>query len=129
MLDVCLRHAPGGEEVTRKALREHLLREGPVLERHLDTLAVLAGASPLLGLLGTVSGMIRMFEAITRFGTGDPGLLAGGISEALITTQVGLAIAIPLLLVHNHLRNRANHLLGDMDLCAVTFVNRLWPRE
>jgi biopolymer transport protein ExbB len=90
---------------------------------------MLAGAAPLLGLLGTITGMIRMFESITRFGTGDPKLLAGDISEALITTEVGLAIAIPTLLVHNFLRNRRNHIQADMEMYAVRILNRLWPEK
>jgi biopolymer transport protein ExbB len=129
ILKTCLNHAQWKRPVAEKAVKEFLLAEVPVLDKHLDSLAVIAGAAPLLGLLGTVTGMIRMFESITRFGAGDPKLLAGGISEALITTEVGLAIAIPVLLVHNFLRNRRNHLQADMEMYAMRILNRLWPQE
>jgi biopolymer transport protein ExbB len=77
-----------------------LLAEAPHLERSLSLLAALAGVAPLLGLLGTVSGMIATFDTISTVGTGNPRLLSGGISEALITTQLGLMVAIPLLLAY-----------------------------
>ncbi len=70
------------------------------LERYLGVLSVSAAAAPLLGLLGTVTGMIHTFRLITMFGTGDARLLSGGISEALVTTEAGLMVAIPALLVH-----------------------------
>jgi biopolymer transport protein ExbB len=129
ILGDCLAHAAWSRESAEKAVKERLLTEVPRLDRHLDTLAVLAAAAPLLGLLGTVTGMIRMFEAITRFGTGDPKLLAGGISEALVTTEVGLSIAIPLLLIHNFLRNRRNRILSDMEMYSMRILNRLWPEK
>lgn len=129
ILGTCLDNAQWNRSAAEKAVKELLLKEVPLLDRHLDTLAVLAAASPLLGLLGTVTGMISMFEAITRFGTGDPKLLAGGISEALITTEVGLSIAIPLLLIHNFLRNRRNRIQSDMELSAMSILNRLWPEH
>jgi biopolymer transport protein ExbB len=129
VLETCLTHAQWKRSAAEKSLKELLLTEGPELDKHLDTLAVIAAVAPLLGLLGTVTGMIRMFEAITRFGTGDPKLLAAGISEALITTEVGLIIAIPLLLIHNFLRNRRNQIQGDMEMYAMRTINRLWPEE
>jgi biopolymer transport protein ExbB len=88
---------------------------------------VIAGAAPLLGLLGTVTGMISLFEVITHYGTGDPKILAGGISEALITTQTGLATAIPILLIHNWLRNQSLHIQSEMEKHAIRILNRLWP--
>ncbi len=115
----------GAEELSK----EILMKEGPRLGSHLNTLAVIAAVAPLLGLLGTVTGMISLFEVITRFGTGDPKLLAGGISEALITTEVGLIIAIPILLIHNYLRNRKNGIGADLQLHAVGLINRLYPEE
>jgi biopolymer transport protein ExbB len=75
---------------------------------------VLAAVSPLLGLLGTVTGMIETFQSITLFGTGDPKLMSGGISQALITTQLGLAVAIPLVLFHSLLVGRANRLVEKL---------------
>lgn len=129
VLETCLQHSQWKRSAAEKSIKELLLTEVPQLEKHLNTLAVLAAAAPLMGLLGTVTGMIRMFEAITKFGTGDPKLLAGGISEALITTEVGLSIAIPLLLIHNFLRNRRNRIQSDMEMYAVRILNRLWPED
>lgn len=88
------------------------------LRRGLPTLAIFAAVSPLLGLLGTVTGMIETFQVITLFGAGDPRLMSGGISQALITTQLGLAVAIPLLLVHSFLQGRANSLIAALDETA-----------
>jgi biopolymer transport protein ExbB len=84
------------------------------LNRGLPTVAVLAAVSPLLGLLGTVTGMIETFQSITLFGTGDPKLMSGGISQALITTQLGLAVAIPLVLFHSLLAGRVNRLVEKL---------------
>jgi len=81
-------------------LDEQILRETPKIERFNDIVKVLAAVAPLLGLLGTVIGMIITFTAITNFGAGDPKLMAGGISVALMTTVLGLVAAIPLLLLH-----------------------------
>ncbi len=92
-------------------LDEQLAEESSRLNGGLPTVAVLAAVSPLLGLLGTVTGMIETFQSITLFGTGDPKLMSGGISQALITTQLGLAVAIPLVLFHSLLVGRANRLI------------------
>ncbi|NOX82840.1 MAG: MotA/TolQ/ExbB proton channel family protein, partial [Alphaproteobacteria bacterium] len=78
-----------------------ILKELPKLESGLPLVKVLAATAPLLGLLGTVIGMINTFQAITLFGTGDPQIMASGISEALVTTVLGLIAAIPLLLLHS----------------------------
>ncbi len=92
-------------------LDEQLAEEASLLNRGLATVAVLAAVSPLLGLLGTVTGMIETFQSITLFGTGDPKLMSGGISQALVTTQLGLAVAIPLVLFHSLLTGRVNRLV------------------
>ena len=88
------------------------------LRRGLPTLAIFAAVSPLLGLLGTVTGMIETFQVITLFGAGDPRLMSGGISQALITTQLGLSVAIPLLLIHSFVQGRANALITTLDETA-----------
>ena len=129
ILQTSLDHRRWNRAAAERSVRELLLKELPRLDKHLDTLAALAGAAPLLGLLGTVTGMIRMFEAITRFGTADPKLLAGGISEALVTTMVGLSVAIPLLLVHTLLNNTRNRIESDMELYAMSILNRIWPER
>ena len=87
-------------ETLELKLDEQILRESPKIERYNDIIKVLAAVAPLMGLLGTVIGMIITFTAITNFGAGDPKLMAGGISVALMTTVLGLVAAIPLLLTH-----------------------------
>lgn len=88
-------------ETLQLKLDDAILKELPKLEGGLNTVKVLAAVAPLLGLLGTVTGMIQTFQAITLFGTGDPKLMAGGISQALVTTVLGLVAAVPLLLLHS----------------------------
>jgi len=85
------------------------------LEKYLTTLGTIAQITPLLGLLGTVIGMIKVFSAITTQGVGNPGVLAGGISEALITTATGLCIAIPSLYFYRHFRAQVNVLVLKME--------------
>ena len=91
-------HAPRPSR--EQALETALLREEPGLERGVSLLGAVAGLAPLLGLLGTVTGMISTFDVISTFGTGNPRLLSGGISVALITTQLGLVVAVPAVLAH-----------------------------
>jgi biopolymer transport protein ExbB len=124
---VCMAPAVVSRQAAESTAREILSAEASRLGAHLNTLAVIAGVAPLLGLLGTVTGMIRLFEVITRFGTGDPKLLAGGISEALITTEVGLIIAVPVLLLHNFLRNYKNRIAAELQIGTLRIVNRLFP--
>jgi biopolymer transport protein ExbB len=102
-------------EVIENGLSEAMLHELPRLERFLAVLKVLAAVAPLLGLLGTVTGMINTFQVITVFGTGNPRLMAGGISEALVTTQLGLAVAIPILVAASLLGRRAQRIASDME--------------
>jgi len=102
-------------EVIENAVQEAILRELPRLERFLPTLSVLAAVAPLVGLLGTVTGMIETFQVITLFGTGDPRLMSGGISVALITTQLGLAVAIPIMIIHNFLERRVDRIIAEME--------------
>jgi len=92
------------------------------MERFLGAIAVCATVSPLLGLLGTVTGMIRTFESITAYGAGDVRLLAGGIREALVTTEAGLFVAIPLLLAHAFLSGRIERLTAELEHRAAEFI-------
>jgi len=117
------RDAP--REHLEEILHERILAMVPRLERHLGTLAVFGGVAPLLGLLGTVTGMIHTFDLVTLFGTGEARLLSGGISEALITTKFGLGIAIPVLLVHAFLARRVRTLVGALENAVVRFINVL----
>ncbi len=112
-----------------KTIRELMLYQVPKLERHLTTLSVLAAAAPLLGLLGTVSGLIAMFQIITEHGVNDPKLLAGGIGEALIATETGLLIAIPTLLGHNYLANRVDDAVAEAEYHGMKALNVRWPKE
>lgn len=100
-----------------------------LLSRNLNTLAVIAGAAPLLGLLGTISGMITLFAAVTHYGTGDPRFLAGGISEALITAKTGLAIAIPVLFIHDFLRGMRDRLLAAFEKKSHDLLDMYYPEE
>jgi biopolymer transport protein ExbB len=95
------------------------------MERFMNTLGTIATITPLLGLLGTVIGMIKVFTAITTAGVGDPGQLAGGISEALITTAAGLTIAIPCLIFHRHLKRKIDDLVMGMEAEAMKLVEFL----
>ncbi|MCW7556280.1 MotA/TolQ/ExbB proton channel family protein [Endozoicomonas gorgoniicola] len=100
----------GGEESIEARLSAAVLIEVPMLQKGTGTLGVLAGIPPLLGLLGTVGGMIKTFTVITEFGSNNTELLSGGIAEALLTTQFGLMTAIPLLLLHCAVKNRSHEL-------------------
>lgn len=114
------RHRP--REVIREAIEDtgrHVVHE---LERFLNTLGTIAGITPLLGLLGTVFGMIRMFNAITTAGVGNPAALASGIAEALICTAGGLAVAIPSLIAFRWLRRYIDSLVVDMEKEAIKLV-------
>ncbi len=110
-------------EEMENALQEAILREIPSMERFLSTLGMLAAIAPLLGLLGTVTGMINTFHVITLHGTGDPRLMSGGISEALVTTMLGLAVAIPLMLAQTLLNRSVDKIIGQMEEKAVALVN------
>ena len=98
-------------ETLEMKLDEAVLKELPDIEKGQSIIKLLAAVAPLLGLLGTVTGMIATFQSITLFGTGDPKLMAGGISQALITTVLGLVAAIPLLFVHNLIASRSKALI------------------
>lgn len=104
----------------------HVVHE---LERYLDTLGTIAAVSPLLGLLGTVFGIIKAFAAIQTHGVGNPMVLAGGIAEALITTAAGLSVAIPALLGYRYYRNRVDTLVVDMEKEAIKLVEALQRRQ
>jgi len=110
-------------EEMENSLQEAILKEVPTMERFLSTLGMLAAIAPLLGLLGTVTGMIDTFHVITLHGTGDPRLMSGGISEALVTTMLGLSVAIPLMLSQTLLSRAVEKKIGEMEEKAVALVN------
>ena len=99
------------------------------LERFLNSLGTIAAISPLLGLLGTVIGMVKVFAAITTHGVGDPTVLAGGISEALITTAAGLTVAIPSLIGYRYLSGKVDALAVQMEKEAITMVEALLRKQ
>ncbi len=110
-------------ETQESILQEAILREAPRLERSLSIIGIFGAIAPLLGLLGTVTGMIGTFRVITLYGTGDPKMMSGGISEALITTELGLAVAIPIMLLHTFLSRRVDQIIGEMEEKAVALTN------
>lgn len=125
MLTSAIAHFRERKEYVEEVMYEKMLETRPRLEKLLPFLALSAAAAPLLGLLGTVTGMINTFNMITVFGTGDPKTLAGGISEALITTEFGLVVAIPSLLLHAILSRKVKGVLGSMEQTTVAFINGL----
>lgn len=111
-----------GREIMKEAIEEVGHQVVHDLERYLNTLGTIASISPLLGLLGTVIGMIKVFSAITLVGVGDPTVLAGGISEALITTASGLSVAIPSLMFHRYFTGLVERLVVAMEEEALKMV-------
>jgi biopolymer transport protein ExbB len=103
------------KEDVEKTIENAALYEMSRLERGLVVLATTANVAPLLGFLGTVTGMIKSFEALAEAGLSNPGLVAAGISEALITTATGLAVAIPVQLAYNYFMSRINKFVRDIE--------------
>jgi biopolymer transport protein ExbB len=128
VMRVGLENAQAPWEVVRDAVLDAGRQEIPLLERNLVWLETIAAISPLLGLLGTVTGMMRVFAAISTHGLGEPTALSGGISEALIATATGLTIGIPTLVAHNVLAARAEALVVEIEAHASRLLARLQPR-
>ena len=118
-----LRNINKEREHIEDIVMENILNESSNIDRFGNFVLVLAAVAPLLGLLGTVTGMIATFDIITEHGTGDPKLLSGGISEALVTTMFGLVVAIPLLLLGNLLSGWAQNIKDSMEQSALHIVN------
>jgi biopolymer transport protein ExbB len=112
-------------ETLELKLDEAILRETAPIETGLSFIKVLYVVAPLLGLLGTVVGMIATFQMITLFGTGDPRMMAGGISTALVTTVLGLVVAIPLTLFHAFLQGKARALIQVLEEQAAGMIARV----
>ena len=111
-------------ETLELKLDEAVMRETTQLERYIWLVKVVSVVAPLLGLLGTVTGMIRTFQAITLFGAGDPKMMAGGISEALVTTMLGLTVAIPLVLLHALLASSTKRIVDVLDEQSAGLIAR-----
>ncbi len=116
-------------ETLELKLDETILKTAPRLERGIPTIKILSAVAPLMGLLGTVTGMIGTFQSITLFGTGDPKLMAGGISTALVTTVLGLVCAIPLLLLHNVVHSKSKGLLHILEEQAAGLLSKRVENE
>ena len=114
----------GAERAKIKSLAEEVgERESVALQRYLGLLGTIANIAPLLGLLGTVLGMIEAFNVIATEGVGTPMTLGGGISEALITTAAGLSVAVPMILIHRYLTSRADHLILELEESTMQIVD------
>lgn len=123
VVGAAIRNLDRDREHIEDIISEQILHESAHLNRFGGLILVIAAVAPLLGLLGTVTGMISTFDVITEFGTGDPKLLSGGISIALVTTEVGLAVAIPTLIFGNLLSGWAESIKDDMEKAALHVIN------
>lgn len=124
VVSATIRNLDRDREHVEDIVSESILHENAHLNRFGALIIVIAAVSPLLGLLGTVTGMIATFDVITEFGTGDPKLLSGGISIALVTTELGLIVAIPMLLFGNLLSGWAERIKDDMEQAALRVINQ-----
>lgn len=116
-------------EIVKESIEEIGRREAAILERYINVVGTIAAIAPLLGLLGTVFGMIKAFNVISIQGVGNPSSLAGGISEALITTAAGLVVAIPTFVLYRYLANKADALIVEMEENSIRMVDLLKQRE
>ena len=124
LLAAILNHDKSRQEI-KEIIEDAGRQEVPVLERYLTILGTIASISVLLGLLGTVSGMIRTFNAIAALGYGHPEALAAGISEALVATATGLAIAIPTLVMYNYFTSKVDSLVVEMEKNSLRMLSIL----
>jgi biopolymer transport protein ExbB len=125
VIDAGLKSRSAVREELEDVLQEAILREIPAQERFLALLGMFATIAPLLGLLGTVTGMIDTFQVMTLFGTGDPQMMSGGITVALVTTMLGLAVAIPLMLAHTLISRAVDNNIAQLEEKAIALVNML----
>ena len=120
-----LQKAPKGIDVQdyEFILKEITIKETSPYESRLNLLASVISISPMLGLLGTVTGMIRAFTNISKYGTGDAAIVADGIAEALLTTAAGLMIAIPVIVIYNYLNRRLEKMENEIDDVVTNIIN------
>ena len=116
-------------EIIKEIMEEVGRREASLLERYLEVLSTIANASTLLGLLGTISGMIKIFSVISSESVVNPSNLAGGISEALYTTAAGLTVAIPTIVFHRYISGKSNALLTEMEEHALHLLDLIKEKE
>lgn len=124
-----LSNAYHGRDVMKESIQEAASHVVHDLERYLNTLGTIAAVTPLLGLLGTVMGMIKVFAEIMAQGTGNASVLAGGISEALITTATGLSVAIPALVMHRYFVGRIDGIVVELEQETIKLVDALHSEE
>ena len=117
-----LKNAQKGMWLVKESIEERGSREAITLEKNVALLSTIANLAPLLGLLGTVSGMIKTFNVISTQGVANPASLAGGIAEALLTTAAGLCVAIPVLVCHRFLKDKAGSLIFEMEESSIKLV-------
>ena len=129
VLFAVLNKAKDTRENAERSLNEALLREQPKLERRMGLLAAMGTIAPLLGLLGTVTGIITLFTVITEVGTNDARVLAGGISEALVTTEMGLVIAIPVMILHGLLSEKIEKITSELYVQSTWLLNKIFGKE
>jgi len=128
MLAGLMKYGQSRKEI-KEAIEDSANQEIPLLEKRLSTLATIGNITPLLGLLGTVFGMIKAFNVIAVMGVGKPEALAGGISEALLTTAFGLSIAIPTIVIYNYLSNRVGKIIREMEMSCVDLLDLLTSED
>jgi biopolymer transport protein ExbB len=125
ILQVVLKNPDRDRRHLKSVAEEVGEREAVLLQRYLGLLGTIANIAPLIGLLGTVLGMIEAFDVISHEGVGSPATLGGGISQALITTAAGLTVAVPMILVHRYLLSRSDRLVLDLEEATMHVIDRL----
>ncbi len=129
LVTTAIRNIGHGRDLIEQSMEEVLMKMQPRLERFIPVVWITAATAPLLGLLGTVTGIITTFKLLTIFGSGDPKALGGGISEALITTEFGLIVAIPSLILHAFLHRKAKAIENEFEGDAMTLLNGILRAE
>lgn len=125
VLNAILENPKLERKILEEKVKEVALSQIPILERFVWLLGITANVSPLLGLLGTVTGMIKAFNVIAIEGVGKPEMLASGISEALITTAAGLTVAIPAMILNNYINKKIDNIINEMEKASVETINIL----
>jgi biopolymer transport protein ExbB len=125
LLVQAVEHSEESIDLVEEVMYESMLSTQPRLERYLNIIAVTASVAPLLGLLGTVTGIIKTFNLMRIFGAGDPKPLISGISEALITTEIGLVLAIPALVIHALLSRKVSGVMAHLEKLSMALLNSL----
>ncbi len=124
-----LSNAHAGRETMKESIQEAANYVIHDMERYLNTLGTIASVTPLLGLLGTVVGMIAVFSQLMQYGAGDVAPLAGGISQALITTAAGITVAVPAMIMHRHFQRKIDSIVVVMEQEAVKLVDALYSQR